>query len=191
MRRHARRESLGAMRRAGRSRPARRVVHPARMHAEQSVDRDERCRWQDARDARALGVDVQGIEVDMPFVARRKRGLVKEFADYRIDGIAQFPLYAGEARFLSPTRAGRRRRRGARSSALRHRDRQHGSARALRRLDGDRFHRQRRGARSRTDPRIGDRLRRRLHRVRARAVFVADGRPDDDSDSQRSFAYRK
>lgn len=57
----------------------------------------------DARDARALGVNVKGIDVDMPFAARRKRALVKEFADYRIDGIARFPLYAGEARFLSPT----------------------------------------------------------------------------------------
>ncbi|MEO6835386.1 MAG: FAD-dependent oxidoreductase [Candidatus Tumulicola sp.] len=57
----------------------------------------------DAREAVALGVGAERVAVDMPFIARRKRGLVKEFADYRIDGIMQFPLYAGAARFLSPT----------------------------------------------------------------------------------------
>ncbi len=57
----------------------------------------------DAHDARALGVNVGPIEVDMPFVARRKRVLVKDFADYRTDGILEFPLYKGPARFLSPT----------------------------------------------------------------------------------------
>jgi pyruvate/2-oxoglutarate dehydrogenase complex dihydrolipoamide dehydrogenase (E3) component len=58
----------------------------------------------DARDATALGIDVQGIAVDMPFIAARKRALVKEFADYRIEGIERFPIYLGTARFLSPTR---------------------------------------------------------------------------------------
>jgi len=57
----------------------------------------------DARDASALGIDVQGIAVDMPFIASRKRALVKEFADYRIEGIERFPVYLGTARFLSPT----------------------------------------------------------------------------------------
>jgi pyruvate/2-oxoglutarate dehydrogenase complex dihydrolipoamide dehydrogenase (E3) component len=57
----------------------------------------------DAREARALGIDVQGIAVDMPFVAARKRELVRGFAEYRIDGIKEFPLYLGVARFLSPT----------------------------------------------------------------------------------------
>jgi pyruvate/2-oxoglutarate dehydrogenase complex dihydrolipoamide dehydrogenase (E3) component len=56
----------------------------------------------DAREARALGVNAERIEVDAAFAAERKRALVKEFADYRIDGIAQFPLYMGEARFISP-----------------------------------------------------------------------------------------
>jgi pyruvate/2-oxoglutarate dehydrogenase complex dihydrolipoamide dehydrogenase (E3) component len=57
----------------------------------------------DAREASALGIRAERISVDMPFIARRKRALVKEFADYRIDGIEQFPLYTGSARFLSPT----------------------------------------------------------------------------------------
>jgi pyruvate/2-oxoglutarate dehydrogenase complex dihydrolipoamide dehydrogenase (E3) component len=58
---------------------------------------------QDAREAGALGVQAGGVTVDMPFVARRKRELVDSFADYRIQGIAKFPLYSGHARFLSPT----------------------------------------------------------------------------------------
>ena len=58
---------------------------------------------QDARDSGALGITIGTISVDMPFVAARKRALVKDFADYRIAGIDQFPLYTGAARFLSPT----------------------------------------------------------------------------------------
>ncbi|MBV8373647.1 MAG: dihydrolipoyl dehydrogenase [Candidatus Eremiobacteraeota bacterium] len=57
----------------------------------------------DARDAGELGIRIAGISADMPFIAARKRALVKDFADYRIDGIVQFPLYSGAARFLSPT----------------------------------------------------------------------------------------
>jgi pyruvate/2-oxoglutarate dehydrogenase complex dihydrolipoamide dehydrogenase (E3) component len=57
----------------------------------------------DARDAGALGIEAGIIEIDMPFIAARKRVLVKEFADYRIEGINAFPLYLGAARFLSPT----------------------------------------------------------------------------------------
>jgi pyruvate/2-oxoglutarate dehydrogenase complex dihydrolipoamide dehydrogenase (E3) component len=59
---------------------------------------------QDARDAHALGIDVEDVHVRMPFIAARKRALVREFADYRIEGIEGFPLYSGGARFLSPTR---------------------------------------------------------------------------------------
>jgi pyruvate/2-oxoglutarate dehydrogenase complex dihydrolipoamide dehydrogenase (E3) component len=58
---------------------------------------------QDARDARTLGIDAQGLTIDMPFIAARKRQLVRSFADYRIEGIDAFPLYMGAARFLSPT----------------------------------------------------------------------------------------
>lgn len=59
---------------------------------------------QDAREAPALGINVGAIAVDMPYVAARKRDLVRGFADYRIEGIEEFPLYLGAARFLSPTR---------------------------------------------------------------------------------------
>ena len=57
----------------------------------------------DAREAKGLGVSVGDIKIDMPFIARRKRELVKDFADYRIAGIETFPLYSGDAKFLSPT----------------------------------------------------------------------------------------
>ncbi len=56
-----------------------------------------------ARDAGVLGIDAGGVTADMPFIAARKRALVNDFAEYRIEGIEQFPLYFGRARFLSPT----------------------------------------------------------------------------------------
>lgn len=59
---------------------------------------------QDAREARALGIEAQALAIEMPYVAARKRQLVRGFADYRIEGIHEFPLYLGAARFLSPTR---------------------------------------------------------------------------------------
>jgi pyruvate/2-oxoglutarate dehydrogenase complex dihydrolipoamide dehydrogenase (E3) component len=55
----------------------------------------------DARESEALGISANTITADMPFIAERKRMLVKEFADYRVDGIEEFPLYLGPARFLS------------------------------------------------------------------------------------------
>jgi pyruvate/2-oxoglutarate dehydrogenase complex dihydrolipoamide dehydrogenase (E3) component len=58
---------------------------------------------QDARDADALGIEAGLVKIDLPFIAARKRVLVKEFADYRIEGINSFPLYLGRARFLSST----------------------------------------------------------------------------------------
>jgi pyruvate/2-oxoglutarate dehydrogenase complex dihydrolipoamide dehydrogenase (E3) component len=58
---------------------------------------------QDAREAHTLGIEARALAVDMPFIAARKRGLVRGFADYRIEGIEEFPLYRGAARFLSPT----------------------------------------------------------------------------------------
>lgn len=57
----------------------------------------------DARDASQLGVFAADVTVDLPFVVRRKRALVREFADYRIEQIRSFPLYEGVARFVSPT----------------------------------------------------------------------------------------
>ena len=58
----------------------------------------------DVRNAGGLGVRVNGdVTVDMPFIAARKRMLIKEFADYRVEGIEQFPLHMGHAAFISKT----------------------------------------------------------------------------------------
>src|SRR5581483_12303723 len=57
---------------------------------------------QDMRDAAELGIHAGNIEIDFPHIMRRKRELIKGFADYRIDGIQAFPLYEGPARFVSP-----------------------------------------------------------------------------------------
>lgn len=55
----------------------------------------------DAREALAIGIDAGSATQDMPFIAARKRGLVRSFAEYRKEGIATFPLYEGCASFAS------------------------------------------------------------------------------------------
>jgi pyruvate/2-oxoglutarate dehydrogenase complex dihydrolipoamide dehydrogenase (E3) component len=61
-------------------------------------------RLHDVRTSAALGVRVDGtISADMPFIQRRKRMLVNDFASYRIEGIETFDLYVGRASFSSPT----------------------------------------------------------------------------------------
>jgi pyruvate/2-oxoglutarate dehydrogenase complex dihydrolipoamide dehydrogenase (E3) component len=58
----------------------------------------------EVREAGALGIRVAGeIGVDQRFVQQRKRRLIGEFADYRIEGIRTFPVHIGRARFRSPT----------------------------------------------------------------------------------------
>ncbi|HEY5256970.1 MAG TPA: FAD-dependent oxidoreductase [Candidatus Baltobacteraceae bacterium] len=57
----------------------------------------------DAREAVALGVHATSISADVPFAVARKRELVRGFAEYRIEGLESFPLYRGQARFLSGT----------------------------------------------------------------------------------------
>jgi pyruvate/2-oxoglutarate dehydrogenase complex dihydrolipoamide dehydrogenase (E3) component len=57
---------------------------------------------QAVRDSDALGVRISGkVGYDMPFIQRRKRALVKDFADYRVEGIETFPLHRGHAHFVS------------------------------------------------------------------------------------------
>jgi pyruvate/2-oxoglutarate dehydrogenase complex dihydrolipoamide dehydrogenase (E3) component len=57
---------------------------------------------QAVRDAGTLGVRIDGeIGFDMPFIQQRKRALIKDFADYRIEGIETFPLYKGHVHFVS------------------------------------------------------------------------------------------
>ena len=147
----------------------------------------------DARRTRATrrrwASHVGGVTVDMPFIAARKRELVKEFADYRIEGIDEFPLYTGAAHFLSPTELHVGDEYDARAEQVRHRDRQRRSARrccpGLTRPDTSIATR---CSSWRRIPDSVDRAGRRLHGLRARAVSLADGREDDDADSQRSSA---
>ena len=56
----------------------------------------------DIREAAELGIHASGVRIDFNHIMRRKARLIKGFADYRIEGIEEFPLYQGRARFLSP-----------------------------------------------------------------------------------------
>jgi pyruvate/2-oxoglutarate dehydrogenase complex dihydrolipoamide dehydrogenase (E3) component len=56
----------------------------------------------DMRDAAELGIHASGISIDFPYIMRRKAELIRGFADYRIEGLHQFPLYEGPAHFVSP-----------------------------------------------------------------------------------------
>ena len=53
------------------------------------------------RQASELGVHASNVTIDFPAVMARKRETIKGFADYRISGIETFPVYAGQARFIS------------------------------------------------------------------------------------------
>lgn len=55
----------------------------------------------DMRDAAELGIHAGEITIDFPHIMRRKHELIRGFADYRISGIRDFPLYEAPARFLS------------------------------------------------------------------------------------------
>jgi len=56
----------------------------------------------DVRTSGGLGIRIDGqVGSDMPFIAARKRALIKDFADYRVDGIEKFPLHMGRAAFVS------------------------------------------------------------------------------------------
>jgi pyruvate/2-oxoglutarate dehydrogenase complex dihydrolipoamide dehydrogenase (E3) component len=63
----------------------------------------------DMREAKELGIHVHGngdskqFIADVPYIIARKRELVRGFAEYRIEGILEFPLHEGEARFISPS----------------------------------------------------------------------------------------
>lgn len=59
---------------------------------------------QDIRDAEQLGVTSTDVRIDFQHIMQRKREIIAGFARYRIDGIRDYPLYEGQAQFLSPTR---------------------------------------------------------------------------------------
>ena len=54
------------------------------------------------RRAGELGVVTSPPRVDVRAVIARKRRIIKDFADYRIEGIETFPLVRGAARFTGP-----------------------------------------------------------------------------------------
>jgi pyruvate/2-oxoglutarate dehydrogenase complex dihydrolipoamide dehydrogenase (E3) component len=56
----------------------------------------------DMREAVELGIHAGDISFDFPHIMQRKHELIRSFADYRIEGLRQFPLYEGPARFISP-----------------------------------------------------------------------------------------
>lgn len=60
-------------------------------------------RAQDIREAPELGLTASPIAIDFPHIMRRKRDIIAGFAQYRVDGIREFPLYEGRAKFLSST----------------------------------------------------------------------------------------
>lgn len=53
------------------------------------------------REAGELAVRVGDPKIDFHAMIERKRSVIKGFADYRIEGLQTFPLFSGEARFLS------------------------------------------------------------------------------------------
>ena len=124
----------------------------------------------------------------MPFIAARKRVLVKEFADYRIEGIERFPLYFGPAHFLSPTELAvgdgtvleAKKFVIATGSRISAPDLPGLSETGY--LDSDGV------LELETIPKSVIVLGRRIYRLRTRAVSRAHGRADDDPHSQRSSA---
>ena len=147
----------------------------------------------DARDARALGSQRPGHRASTcRFVARRKRGLVKEFADYRIDGHRDVSALRRRGAVPLAHGAGRRRRRRARS-AERSSSRPAASSRP------------RRYAGLAETGYIDSDAALELERIPESAIvfgggytacelgqfFARMGAPDDDSDSQRPSADRR
>jgi pyruvate/2-oxoglutarate dehydrogenase complex dihydrolipoamide dehydrogenase (E3) component len=54
-----------------------------------------------ARTAWELGVRVEGVTPDVAAVVARKRRIIEGFADYRVSGIKEFPLFQGTPKFRS------------------------------------------------------------------------------------------
>lgn len=60
-------------------------------------------RVHDIREAGELGIEAPDPKVDLEAIFARKREVIRGFADYRIESLEQFPMYEGNARFLSST----------------------------------------------------------------------------------------
>ncbi|GAC1359582.1 MAG: FAD-containing oxidoreductase [Vulcanimicrobiaceae bacterium] len=57
----------------------------------------------DIREAAELGLHTGPLTIDFEHIMARKKEIIAGFTDYRVEGIHQFPLYNGRAKFLSPT----------------------------------------------------------------------------------------
>src|ERR1017187_5805106 len=49
-----------------------------------------------------VGVMVAGVRPDVKAVIERKRRIIKDFADFRVEGIDTFPVFRGAPRFVGP-----------------------------------------------------------------------------------------
>jgi pyruvate/2-oxoglutarate dehydrogenase complex dihydrolipoamide dehydrogenase (E3) component len=54
-----------------------------------------------ARTAGEVGIRVEGVTPDVPAVVARQRRIIEGFADYRVSGIKEFPLFQGVTKFRS------------------------------------------------------------------------------------------
>lgn len=54
------------------------------------------------QEAPQFGVDTKNVHIDAAAIVRRKRHIVREFADERIEGIESFPLFRGRPKFTGP-----------------------------------------------------------------------------------------
>lgn len=55
-----------------------------------------------ARTAWEVGIHVDGVKPDVAAVVARKRRIIEGFADYRVSGIKEFPLFQGQPKFRGP-----------------------------------------------------------------------------------------
>lgn len=60
---------------------------------------------ENVRRASLAGVIVGSPRIDFPRVMERKRHIIKGFADYRIEGLEEFPIFRGAAHFVGPETA--------------------------------------------------------------------------------------
>jgi pyruvate/2-oxoglutarate dehydrogenase complex dihydrolipoamide dehydrogenase (E3) component len=53
--------------------------------------------------APVLGVMPTGVRIDVPAIVERKRRIIEDFANYRVEELESFPLFRGAPRFTGPS----------------------------------------------------------------------------------------